>query len=96
MRNNKLTPAHSFKRDLKKQSFELFLTPEWAEVIDCLNNGKKMSKERLDHDLQSIQTKSRQGGEAADSMNNTARRTNAVWFWYESTIKAKIVRFSAN
>ncbi|MBQ9682385.1 MAG: type II toxin-antitoxin system YafQ family toxin [Neisseriaceae bacterium] len=51
MRNNKLTPAHSFKRDLKKQSFELFLTPEWAEVIDCLNNGKKMSKERLDHDL---------------------------------------------
>ena len=48
---NKLTPAHSFKRDLKKQSFELFLTPEWAEVIDCLNNGKKMSKERLDHDL---------------------------------------------
>ncbi|MBP3221249.1 MAG: type II toxin-antitoxin system YafQ family toxin [Neisseriaceae bacterium] len=49
---NKLIPANSFKRDMKKkQSLELLLSPEWIEVADCLTNDTKMSKERCDHDL---------------------------------------------
>ena len=42
---------NQFKRDMKKQSFELFLSPEWIEVASCLLNGKKMAKKYCDHDL---------------------------------------------
>ncbi|MBQ9619192.1 MAG: type II toxin-antitoxin system YafQ family toxin [Neisseriaceae bacterium] len=48
---NKLKPANSFKRDMKKQSLELLLSPEWIAVTNCLINGTPMSEEHHDHDL---------------------------------------------
>ncbi|MBQ9619414.1 MAG: type II toxin-antitoxin system YafQ family toxin [Neisseriaceae bacterium] len=48
---NNLSPANTFKRDLKKQSFELFLTEEWSEVIGALRNGVAMKEKYCDHDL---------------------------------------------
>ena len=48
---NKLIPANSFKRDMKKQSLELFLTEEWNEVTGALRNGIAMKEKYCDHDL---------------------------------------------
>ena len=48
---NEFNFSNQFKRDMKKQSFELFLSPEWIEVASCLLNGKKMAKKYCDHDL---------------------------------------------
>lgn len=50
---NNLSPANTFKRDMKKQSFELFLTEEWSEVIGALRNGVAMKEKYCDHDLKS-------------------------------------------
>ncbi|MBQ9258787.1 MAG: type II toxin-antitoxin system YafQ family toxin [Neisseriaceae bacterium] len=47
----KLHPANSFKRDMKKQSLELFLTVEWNEVTNALMNGKAMKEKYCDHEL---------------------------------------------
>lgn len=48
---NEFNFSNQFKRDMKKQSFELFLSSEWIEVASCLLNGKKMAKKYCDHDL---------------------------------------------
>ena len=48
---SKLDFSNSFKRDMKKQSFELFLTEEWSEVVSALRNGVAMKEKYCDHDL---------------------------------------------
>ncbi|MBQ1837827.1 MAG: type II toxin-antitoxin system YafQ family toxin [Neisseriaceae bacterium] len=48
---NTLSPANTFKRDMKKQSLELFLTEEWSEVVSALRNGVAMKEKYCDHDL---------------------------------------------
>ena len=40
-----------FKRDMKKQSYELFFSEEWNEVTNALMNGKAMKEKYCDHDL---------------------------------------------
>ena len=42
---------NQFKRDMKKQSYELFLTEEWNEVTGALRNGVAMKEKYCDHDL---------------------------------------------
>ena len=39
---NELNFANKFKRDMKKQPLELFISEEWTEVIACLSNGMVM------------------------------------------------------
>ena len=41
---------NQFKRDMKKQSYELFLTEEWNEVTGALRNGVAMKEKYCDHD----------------------------------------------
>lgn len=40
-----------FKRDMKKQSYELFFSEEWNEVTNALMNDKAMKEKYCDHDL---------------------------------------------
>lgn len=47
----KLHPANSFKRDMKKQSLDLFLTVEWNEITTALMNGRAMKEKYCDHEL---------------------------------------------
>ena len=42
---------NQFKRDMKIQSYELFLTEEWNEVTGALRNGVAMKEKYCDHDL---------------------------------------------
>lgn len=42
---------NQFKRDMKKQSYELFFSEEWNEVTNALMNGKAMKEKYCDHDL---------------------------------------------
>ena len=42
---------NQFKRDMKKQSYELFLTEEQNEVTGALRNGVAMKEKYCDHDL---------------------------------------------
>ncbi|MBP5790010.1 MAG: type II toxin-antitoxin system YafQ family toxin [Neisseriaceae bacterium] len=42
---------NQFKRDMKKQPFELFFSEEWNEVTNALMNGKAMKEKYCDHDL---------------------------------------------
>ncbi|MBO7555553.1 MAG: type II toxin-antitoxin system YafQ family toxin [Neisseriaceae bacterium] len=48
---SKLDFSNAFKRDMKKQPLELFISEEWLEVLDCLTHDKKMPKKYCDHDL---------------------------------------------
>ena len=48
---NELNFANKFKRDMKKQLLELFISEEWIEVIACLSNGMVMKEKYCDHDL---------------------------------------------
>ena len=42
---------NQFKRDMKKQSYELFFSEEWNEVTNALMNSKAMKEKYCDHDL---------------------------------------------
>ena len=48
---SKLNFSNQFKRDMKKQSLELFLTEEWLEVASALIKGVAMKEKYCDHDL---------------------------------------------
>lgn len=48
---NELNFSNQFKRDMKKQSLELFISEDWIEVIACLSNGVTMKEKYCDHDL---------------------------------------------
>lgn len=42
--------TNQFKRDAKKYFLD-FLTPEWAEVLNCLLNGLTLPEKYRDHPL---------------------------------------------
>jgi mRNA interferase YafQ len=42
--------TNQFKRDAKKHFLD-FLTPEWAEVLNCLLNGLTLPEKYRDHPL---------------------------------------------
>ena len=48
---NELSFSNKFKRDMKKQSLELFVSEEWVEVIASLSSGAAMREKYCDHDL---------------------------------------------
>ena len=48
---NELNFSNKFKRDMKKQPLELFISEEWIEIIACLSTGVPMKEKYCDHDL---------------------------------------------
>ncbi|WP_109078489.1 type II toxin-antitoxin system YafQ family toxin [Aggregatibacter kilianii] len=43
--------TNDFKRDLKKQSFQMATSPEYIEVMHCLLNRKVLPAKYKDHQL---------------------------------------------
>ncbi|MBR7003202.1 MAG: type II toxin-antitoxin system YafQ family toxin [Neisseriaceae bacterium] len=48
---SKLEHSNQFKRDIKKQPVELFMSIEWTEVVQCLLTDTPMKSKYHDHDL---------------------------------------------